>query len=229
MTGRTPARRTVLTRESGVTFVEITVVMAVLAIVASILVPSVADSISDARFVSAKTSVNALCVGLQSMLRDTGSPFVMRDAHDGPGQTVAAQVANTVKMLASEGATPDVDPERRSSVGMEWDAPIDNQNVQSFADHLVTNEPGGNPSRGYPRQGAFGWRGAYLTPPLSADPWGHRFASNVWLLNTRAVANIGHVVMVLSAGPNGRVDTRFDAPFQASGGDDLYCIVSAGQ
>jgi len=65
--------------------------------------------------------------------------------------------------------------------------------------------------------GGEGWNGPYL-PGLSPDPWGRAYLVNVdgWI-DGREVA------MVLSAGPNGRVETA--ATENRPGGDDVILLL----
>lgn len=51
---------------------------------------------------------------------------------------------------------------------------------------------------------------------LSADPWG-----NCYVVNLAAVDASGMVVWVLSAGPNGVIDTPFIDPSESPAGDDV--------
>lgn len=69
-----------------------------------------------------------------------------------------------------------------------------------------------------------GWRGPYIDETISADPWSHRYAVNVETF-FRAGRN---ETIVLSAGPNGLVETSFLGTGIRAGGDDLVALVSAG-
>lgn len=70
-----------------------------------------------------------------------------------------------------------------------------------------------------------GWRGPYIDDTISPDPWNHRYAVNV---ETFFKAAGRHETVVLSAGPNGLVETWFTGTGIRAGGDDLVALVSAG-
>jgi hypothetical protein len=89
---------------------------------------------------------------------------------------------------------------------------LDHQLVINGANY-TTNRPGA----------PFGWRGAYLEQSVSSDPWGQRYAVNVGAMNT-----VGVDVVVLSAGPDGIVQSAFDVDGLPTGGDDVVSIVSSG-
>lgn len=215
--------------------VEVMIILAVLGLVTGVLAPSMGDFVSDAKQTNAKSSLDTLCATLDTMLRDTGETFFLRDGHPGPSGTVSRHATNRVKMLVGDGRTPDVRDEivRTPSSDVDWNTPHDNAAVQSFGDHLVVNQPGGSAAFAYRTGGRFGWRGAYLGTDISADPWGRRLAANVEFLGSpggSAEPN-GSVnsVMVLSAGPNGVVETKFASAGILRAGDDLICALGAGQ
>lgn len=75
--------------------------------------------------------------------------------------------------------------------------------------------------------GAPGWNGPYLAPgQIGPDPWNHRYMVNVGLLSSRGSGSREHdsrAVWVLSAGPNGIIETTIDQPADRArtGGDDI--------
>jgi hypothetical protein len=86
----------------------------------------------------------------------------------------------------------------------------------NFYDHLVRDEPMGLGQPGYP-----GWRGPYL-PRLECDPWGSAYVIVAYPLN----ASDGRQCVVVSAGPNGRMDADYSSPRDPiAAGDDLVEIV----
>ena len=84
----------------------------------------------------------------------------------------------------------------------------------TFENHLAKNRPLGLPSFGYPTDLDRSWRGPYVDE-VGADPWGRKYVANVW----NAHDDRGGPLWVLSAGPNGRVDTRPSSRTVA--GDDV--------
>jgi hypothetical protein len=96
-----------------------------------------------------------------------------------------------------------------------------------------------------------GWRGAYLSPPIGPDPWGHRYLVNSVFLaaaidaGTAMTASSGasqriivptrpgwsNDTFCISAGPNGRYETAFGGNATHGvhrGGDDFIYVISGG-
>jgi hypothetical protein len=75
----------------------------------------------------------------------------------------------------------------------------------------------------------FGWNGPYFSSDIEADPWGHRYSVNVALIDlspgaATASGQAKMAVWVISAGPNGIIETPFAASILSSaqpGGDDI--------
>jgi hypothetical protein len=93
--------------------------------------------------------------------------------------------------------------------------------VDSLENQLQRNQPGGDPSpaKRYATGGRFAWRGPYLRT-LGEDPWGNQYVVNVGKLQPGQ----NRQAWVISAGPNGTIDTPFDATTTdaaALGGDDI--------
>jgi hypothetical protein len=71
-----------------------------------------------------------------------------------------------------------------------------------------------------------GWNGPYVNKPVSADPWGHAYLVNTGFLRglpPRAGWCTRCAVYVISAGPNGLIETPFQQPIANANifGDDL--------
>jgi hypothetical protein len=100
--------------------------------------------------------------------------------------------------------------------GEEWLAPNDGQAVHDMRDHLILNNVG------YTRRPATffgrGWNGPYVDM-LTTDPWGRRYCSNLGL------ADAGSSAVVLSAGPNGKVETPFRDGSGRRLGDDVVGVI----
>ena len=84
----------------------------------------------------------------------------------------------------------------------------------------------------------FAWRGPYMTGPIDPDPWGNRYASNVIYLDpcvggdpnnvaTQGVSGWTYDCVVLSAGPDGEVDTFYSVDGLTPGDDDILYTLSA--
>jgi type II secretory pathway pseudopilin PulG len=220
--------------------VEATIILMVLAILTSVLAPSMGDYINDARQTKAKEDVEALGTAIMRMLRDTGKPF--------PQIAVGTNYAhsNRVDLLVSEGATPSITAATGTALnntagqylvvaGLDWDDPTSQAGVESATDHLVTNVAAYTgvtfPAAGGPRPG-LGWRGGYLSTATGPDPWGNRYGcTTVWLNpgsdNTTTGKGTDKDAFCLTPGADGNVDTDMDGNGTGVvvGGDDLIYVM----
>lgn len=225
------------TSERGLSLVEATIILMVLAILTSVLTPSMGDYINEARHTKVKEDVEELGMGIMRLLRDIGKPFLQRTA----GSNFEHE--NRVDLLVSEGNT----PSKTSGTGVaasttgylienavEWDDPIGDE-VEHASDHLVDNDNGYTapsfPALGGPKAG-LGWRGAYISNSTGPDPWGNRYGCNTVFLNpgsdvtSSTHKGTNHDVFCLSAGADGNVDTDMESTNSAAvvGGDDILYV-----
>ncbi len=189
-------------REAGFTLIEVVVVIAVIAILAAILAPSIIKHVDDAKISRAKAETKVIASAITSFYKDLGQ------------WPVGTDPANPVQVLYTyEGNDPT--PRSGSAQYTRW---INLTPRAVLRDHLIRNRD----SSGYiyPRTGTYAWKGPYATS-FSADPWGNRYLINIGRINVT-----GAVVWVLSAGPNGLIETPFNqadtgtAP-ATTGGDDI--------
>jgi len=196
----------------GFTLIELTVVLAVIVTMALILTPSIANSINEARAARARNDCQTIAAGVYQFYRDTGFFPVWRISQNGG----AGAPADRLQLLVSQGNVPVED------VASLWTTGV----AGTLSDQLVTNAPGyalRTPAS------QFGWNGPYFSSQLMADPWGNRYAVNVALvdLSPGAATATGQpkmAVWVLSAGPNGIVETPFAQSILRAvrpGGDDI--------
>lgn len=195
-------------RRHGFSLVEFALVVAAAAILTSVLTPVVlAVTDQTARF-RAERDAARLRDALAQLLTDTGALRVRTGGHQG----------QLVYLLVSGGVTPVL-----GGGDAAWTRPLSANGVVDLLErHLIANAPAGDPRNAWavpkaPRSA--GWRGAYLAGPIEADPWGNRYAVNVGFFGTHSD------VVVLSAGPNGAVDS----PYGQSGFrplvDDIALVV----
>ena len=223
--------------ERGISLVEATIILTVLAILTSVLAPSFTDYIEDANAVKAKEDVEVLGVSVQRLLRDTGFPAMRVDG------ATAHTLANRVDLLYSTGATPTAAGADYTNAGIQetlnWDAEPAG-NVDTLEEQLVLN--GTTP---YTAPTAFqtrgkGWRGSYLNAPAGADPWGNRYSANTAFLAVATDAPVGAAegqrsggwtkdVIVVSAGRDGIVQTLFEGTAgsgtSVAGSDDVVFTI----
>ena len=231
------------TSERGMSLIEATIILMVLAILTATLAPTLGDYVNDARQTKAKEDVEALGSSILRMLRDTGLPFPVRAAGASPSKAST----NRVDLLVTEGAIPTQTgavgtPSVAAAAGYVVENPIEwtdaaGAEVELATDHLVTNANAYTtvvfPASGGPRPG-LGWRGGYLSTATGPDPWGVRYAcTTVWLNpasdTTLATAKgTNNDAFCLAAGADGNVDTDMDSSANggvAVGGDDLIFVI----
>ena len=194
---------------AGLSLVEVAVVLSVMAVLTGVLAPAGATMMSQARDVRALRDCETIRVALVTLLNDTGQVNLRLGGRKGA----------LIDLLVTAAPSPDAagDAERL------WTRDVDAAGTIDWLDrHLVTNDPAGRADLAWPLptlSGELGWRGAYLATPTGADPWGRRYAVNVRHLGTRAD------VLVLSAGPDGVIETPFEARGLTVGGDDVAALV----
>ena len=223
--------------ERGISLVEATIILTVLAILTSVLAPSFTDYIEDANAVKAKTDVEVIGVSVQRLLRDTGFAAMRVDG------ATAHTLANRVDLLFSAGATPAAAGADYTNAGIQEAVNRDEPpagNTDTLDEQLVLN--GATP---YTAPTAFntrgkGWRGSYLNAALGADPWGNRYSANTAFLAVATDAPAGTAegqrsggwtkdVIVVSAGRDGIVQTLFEGTAgsgtSVAGSDDILFTV----
>ena len=244
----------------GFTLVEVTIILMVLSVLSLILLPGLGSYLRDARLARARADLVAIHEGVLRFLEDTGEGVFRcigngnRDTSDGGTDDPSdPDPFYTLEMLISDGDTPD----RGREVGdsWRWREPWSGHPVDTLANHLVKNTPGYVESARYrtpddieaygsERQVAFAqlagfgarfaWRGPYVSGRIGADPWGNRYAVNVWYLDPGADSatydGSGYEfdVFVLSAGPDEEIDTPFSIDGAMPGDDDLIRVISGG-
>jgi len=125
---------------------------------------------------------------------------------------VAEGDSESVALLVGDGGT----PEASDGDSEPWTRRVDYGRVDFLSNHLIENSPGAKTANAYSV-----WAGTYRRSTLSPDPWGNRYMVNVRHLSEQN----GCDVVVLSAGPDGKVDTAFSTGNVVAGGDDLICVV----
>lgn len=194
------------TREaSGFTLIEIVIVLAIIAVLAGILSPSLTRFIGDARIRKAEVDTRNIGAAISMMYGDTGHwPIWSSGTATGAGDT------KFDILVSNDGTKPDESGSLTVTTG-----PWPTANSDDLDDQLLNNAPS------YPTTGRQAWRGPYLES-VQADPWDSKYMINVKFLQP---ANIGgrKPVFVISAGSNKLVETDFqqNGPGLTVGGDDI--------
>lgn len=196
--------------DKGFTLIELTVVLAVIVTLALVLTPSITNFINDARIARTRSDAATLAASLTQFYKDNGF-FPQWTASNGGGPGLPA---DAIDLLVSPGNIPTVAAPNSWTTGT----------TSSIADQLMANAPAYNVKT---TTSQFGWNGPYLTSTIGADAWNNRYAINVELLDasvgTQTAGGVTKsAVWVISAGPNGVLETPYSQPLttaQASGDD----------
>jgi len=198
-------------KQKGFTLIEMVVVLAVVAILAAILVPTIAKNIQDANISRAQNETQVIAGAIASFYKDLGRWPTSKGASGNPDE---------LTLLTSENGN-------YSSTSSSWNKNSAPSTTDYMEYHLVQNDPGylnasyvhTSGSNDYPGTGRWRWRGPYI-PEIAADPFGIHYSCNVQYLYDTSSGN--YAVYVLSAGPNKQWDTTFGQPLPGTiGGDDI--------
>jgi prepilin-type N-terminal cleavage/methylation domain-containing protein len=182
-------------RNSGFTLIEMVVVLAVVAILAAILTPTIAKNIDDAKIARANNEVQVIAAAMGSFYKDVGR---------WPTKQNATSTADYYYILYSDGNPMSGGISQWRSDGA-WAARAD-----EFANHLARNTPGGANAAAnqYAVTGELKWKGPYITS-IPADPWGTHYSCNVISFWYNA-AYMNYAIFVLSAGADRAADTGYN-------------------
>ncbi len=189
----------------GLSLLEITFMMTLLAALGAAIAPTLAATVRNARTARALLDAQTIRDAIDNFKGNGFSIFT----------STGTQLAlNQVAFLYSDG---DI-PEAGSSAA--WRDTTANSMNDFLEEHLVVNSFNG--VFAYSTLLAPIWRGAYLNAPVNPDPWGNRYAVNVLYLG----ASVNDVV-VLSAGPDEAVDTSDTGNPLTAVDDDIVILVEA--
>lgn len=217
----------------GFTLTELTLTLAVLAVVTAVSLPIGLVALRNADLTRANTDINDLATALTGFLIDLGRPPAC-DANDCSTLVRGGlEQNNGLRFLAvgeGRGSLVDRYPPEAAALTVKWHLATlghgTNPAVNNAANHLVVNDPnvdGLTSGADYPVRGRFRWRGPYLRH-LTLDPWGRAYVVSVGAMEHDGSPIVpGAKGWVLSAGPNGILETAPDAP--ALAGDDIGMIL----
>lgn len=196
-----------LASHRGLSLAEVTIMLSALSVLGAVAAPSIGDYVADARQVRATSDVQTLAA--------TFARFTI----DVPGDRSLERGWASIDLLVGPGEAPLVG----DGGDVAWAAGLDDTKVARLEDHLVTNTPGYPTRQGGSPGAPRGWRGGYLSR-LGPDPWGHRYAINV-----RSTRSATADTIAISPGPNGVIETAFDADGTTPGGDDIVAVIAGGR
>lgn len=206
--------------QRGMTLMEIVIVLAVLAILVALLTPLVFTYIEDARKNQAQADANSYAAAIVKFMKDTGLPPYK--GADTAVHNPKYDATTDFSCLISDGTLP-------VGLASQWDTTAATGTVKCdgtvgtaagadlIENHLIKNAPAGSTAKSYTESGKNAWRGPYL-PSAPKDPWGQAYLVNI----KNADPGSGKAVIVISAGPDGGIDTasNTDAKSSVSPTDD---------
>ena len=196
---------------AGFTLIELTVVLAVIVTLALILTPSITNFINDSRVARTRVDTQTVAAAVVQFYKDNGFfPQWSAATAGGPGTA-----ANKVNLLISPGNVP------TTAAATTWTTGTSD----TLGNQLMSNAPS------YTLRTAtatFGWNGPYLSSGVGADAWNNRYMINVGLIDTTqgtqaAGGGTKSAVWIISAGPNGQIETAYTQPITTAvlTGDDI--------
>ncbi len=194
-------------RTTGFTLIEMAVVLSIIATLAAVLTPLIINYIDQARVVRATADVKTLADAIRLYRRDTGRYPIYSSSANASADTAAAH------MLIGSGTAP--------ALAGTWAAFTTTTDLTLS---LNVNQLGLSTGAQVPNISRVAFRGPYIGA-VDPDPWGNRYI--VTATNLRVAST--NWAFVVSAGPNGTVDT---SPGQATTGgfttssDDLVGIIN---
>ena len=227
-------------KSKGFTLVEVTIILLVLVILSAILLPVIERYIDLARYVKCREDIGMIAAIIELFKVDTCGTC-LKIWGDIPSCT-----GNQIDLLVSDGNIASCTGPSTSLWGQQYGDNHAMFFVDTMTNQLALGDPFGptSPGNPYPRPyTAFGcgWRGAYISTPITGDPWGNRYMVNVAFLGN-CVGGPGMTggrcfgmtplqysrmdVFVLSAGPDGTVHTPFAMEGVVAQGDDQIALIS---
>ena len=212
--------------QKGFTLMEIIVVLAVIGALSAVLVPVVFRYIDDARRGQAHSDANVIAAAINQMYKDTGRwPFYrVGTSALTPGASDAAFLTSNTGIDTSAAfpalSTDTLAPLAASGGVTGWTT---TGKTDTLENQLIKNNPS------YTITGGRAWKGPYVDKIPIVDPWGKAYLVNIGNANpAQETPGTQKWTIVISAGPNGVLDTNADTvatSSPAAGGDDILARV----
>jgi prepilin-type N-terminal cleavage/methylation domain-containing protein len=197
----------------GFTLVEVVVVVAVVLLLSAIAVPLVTGYIEDGKRTKAVAETKVIAAAVTSFYKDYGK----WPARNNTGAD------NTLFVLYTGPALPSANPFAAGHTFNTW--ALNGTNGDVLDNQLLGNAPKGAAGGAYPTSGQYQWRGPYLSGGFGTDPWSRPYVINVISGFSTSTTQYKRLY-VLSAGPNGVIDTSATATSTTDiTGDDIGLII----
>lgn len=208
--------------KKGFTLIEMVVVLAVVAVLAAILVPEIANHIKDSKVTRAVNETQVITAAIMMLNKDTGRwPNTNTNALT-PGtlsRLLSGNTGDSVPTSSKAGARlgaanwGNLGPTKQLSDFLFYNNPDDDQGASN------QNQAG----QDYPIGGQFAWRGPYIDQDSYLDPWGNQYVISAMYFPGGPLAD-NHRAIILSAGNDGLWSTAFDnnTTRLTTPSDDIY-------
>lgn len=217
--------------QRGFTLIELVLMLAIVAIVSSLIVPLAAAVLRDADRARAEADVQQLATALTRFYADLKR---LPTCGGEDCSRIGVAGGDRLRFLAVGGGDGDLSssyPAESPALATRWDLRENGLSPGARANafnHLVRNDPNADgvvDALDYPRTRP-SWQGPYLQS-LGPDPWGHSYLLAVGALRAGGLSGARPLAWILSAGPNGLLETAPDAVLL--GGDDIGVIFADGR
>jgi prepilin-type N-terminal cleavage/methylation domain-containing protein len=195
-------------KSKGFTLIELAVVLAIIAVLAAVLTPMVTGYLDQARIARAQADTRTIADSIKLYQRDTGRWPVYASSGDYSSSTVGGGKA---LIGGNTGGNP-------GNGAATWgvSGAVANSSLETY---LNGNFTGMSTTNAFPK---VGYRGPYLGS-TDSDPWGNRY-----ILTASDLAGSTNHAYVISAGPNGVMDTTEDQAVTGQfsvGSDDIVSLI----
>jgi prepilin-type N-terminal cleavage/methylation domain-containing protein len=214
---------------AGFTLMEMIIVLAVGAALAAAIAPTAFSYLRDAQATRAQNDANQIAQAVSTFIKHTAlNPYKNNTSNP---KVNAKQAGDYDCLYGSQGNAPTTTTDTTTSPLDSWtsSAGVQCQAASATRDtlenHLILNTPGGTVGKAYVVTGKLAWQGPYL-PSVQPDPWGNAYLVNIGNGDPAAVTK--KAVFVISAGPNGTLETNADAALTAivtPVGDDIVARI----
>ena len=215
--------------ERGMSLVEASIILSVVALLAGITAPAVGSYVDTARQARAREDVRVIGAAIQDFIADNAENQFLIDGSNGTTSEPPTRAdANRVNLLVSDGDIPVLSAAMAAETF--WTGAVNGGTIDTLSNHLLENAPaeaaggryrnstditvaapGGNnidfarsSSSGF--NAPYAWRGAYIRGPIEPDPWGNRYAVNVAFLDPSATAVVAGITAGFATAEYPRID-----------------------
>lgn len=210
----------------GFTLIEVAATLAIIGALALMIVPIAITKIEQSRIMAATGDIRDIATALAGLAKDISQEKM--------GKNKAGTVARL--LFEGPGRTP-LDSDGSGTYygsGSIWESvkigTVTNAEIGTLHDNLIVNNLDGDGNIGETTSGEdypSTWGGPYLTEP-KPDPWGNMYIVLVQGIRdgVQAEGSADVYGWVISAGPNGRIETEDSST--DLGGDDIGLVLAKG-